>query len=313
MDTTEYLSEELQYNSWYPAAKHFNAADRLIRRQPWYTLHRAYVVGLSLPVYSTVGWVYDDSEEPIEQYLRRDIISLSCTNGYFLCVDTALQQYYAARDDPAVNVVAPNNLPTVLCVGNEMFFSDWNLWFNEYLSRKGSMIREERYAYLFGLACSNVQTNVNRYLEELIGPNIQAKDKNTAAGYLALNDYGATLLFTYLDSNWSAPAFSGKFTTLQTIVSGYVDQAGLDQLNAFIERHPPTSQSETNLYAQMVLTVERNIAWVAQNADSLGDWLRERTTLSHEAMAAKLHAPLSISPANHWRHVMETAEDEEMF
>ena len=81
------------------------------------------------------------------------------------------------------------------------------------------------------------------------------------------------------------------------------------QLERFIERHPPTSQTERNLFDQMILSVEQNIAWVAQNADSLRDWLQRRRALNPEGVAGGIHAPLSVSPAHHWKHVMDTRDD----
>jgi len=45
-----------------------------------------------------------------------------------------------------------------------------------------------------------------RYLNALIGTDIAVRDKNTAAGYLALNNYGAVLLWEYLDNNWDNSA-----------------------------------------------------------------------------------------------------------
>ena len=44
------------------------------------------------------------------------------------------------------------------------------------------------------------------YLRALTGTVIAARDKNTAAGYLALNSYGSVLLFDYLDNNWANAA-----------------------------------------------------------------------------------------------------------
>lgn len=311
METTRYLVDEHTYNPWYPAIKYFSTAERLVRSQPWFTTYRSYVLSLTVPIHSELDWVYYDEETPLQQYLRRDMLSLSCTYGYLPCVDKALQEYYVARGDTSVNSVDPNNLPTVLCTGVQLFSDDWEMWFNQYQYRMESPIREERYAYLFGLACS--PPHMQTYLTQLISGGIASRDVNTAAGYMALTDTGALLLLNYLDQNWDTPAFSAKFSTMQTIVSGFNGETGLERLISFIDRHPPRTESERNLYAQMVLTVQQNLAWLRDNSDPLRDWLSARTPMNDEQLAARMHQPLPISPIHHWMHVMDTSDDAQLY
>ena len=53
----------------------------------------------------------------------------------------------------------------MLCVGvYEGTEADWQLSFDQYLARQNSQIREERYAYLYGSAC----TNDNALLDRLV-------------------------------------------------------------------------------------------------------------------------------------------------
>jgi len=310
MNATGFLADEFTYNPWYPAVTYFSSAQRLIENEPWFASYRAYVLSLTVPVYSTLGWTFIDSETPLEQYLRRDMISVSCNNGWNDCVDLALQEYYVARLNPSVNTVDPNILPVALCTGMMTFTGDWGLWFAEYQRRASSQVREERYSYLYGLACTSFQSNLVSYLNELIGTGIASRDKNTAAGYLALNNYGAVLLWNYLDQNWTSAAFSGRFTTLTKIVDGFSNQAGLDQLLAFIERHPAMSQSEENSYTQMLLKVRQNITWLEINRDSLRDWLAARTGGTDlDTLSRRMRTPLPVSPVYHWVNVMEERDN----
>jgi aminopeptidase N len=297
MATTTFLADEFTYNPWYPAVKHFQYIQRIIMRESWYSSYRSYVLSLTTPVYSALGWTYYDYETPLEQYLRRDMISLTCSFGGLDCFDASIAQYYLARNDTTKDVVDPNSLPTVLCSGIQTFANNWNMWMTEYTSRKSSQVREERYAYLFGLSCTNLRANLNAYMTALIGDGIATRDKNTAAGYLALNDIGAVLMWDYLDNNWLSTAFSGKFTTLTTITNGFSSQAGLDQLRLFIERHPATSQSEINSYDQMILNVQQNIQWLQNNTDGLADWLSSKT-LRDDA-----RDPLLVSSVHHWTNI----------
>jgi len=314
MDSTLYLADEYSYNPWYVTLKHFASAERLIEQELWFASYRAYVLSLTVPVYSTVGWTYYDTETPQQQYLRRDMVSVSCSNGWNDCVDTALSQYYEARDNTAINVVNPNNMPTVLCNGILTFNSDWTLWFNVYVSRKTSQIRDERYAILFGLACTNYQPNLHLYLNELIGPNIASRDKNTAANYLALNNYGAILLWNYLDENWNNAAFSGRFSTLQTIVNGFSGETGLNQLLWFIERHPAQSATEENSYTQMILTVEQNTRWLAENKDALRDWLSVHTAkATPDTLERNMRRRFPVDPIHHWMHLSSLDQDSELY
>ena len=74
--------------------------------------------------------------------------------------------YWLLHDDSYFSSVDPNVLPTVLCTGvSEGTADDWNMVFNQYIARKSSQIREERYAYLFALTC----TSDTALLDEWVG------------------------------------------------------------------------------------------------------------------------------------------------
>jgi len=303
LDSTLFLADEFNYNPWYVTLEHFLTSERLLEQELWFNTYREYVLSLVVPIYNAIGWDYAQSDTPHQKYLRRDILTTSCANGLNSCVDTALQHYYTARDNTTLNVVDPNNLLTVLCTGIQTFINDWNLWFTEYTNRRSSQDRENRYIYLGALACTNYQPNLHTYMNELIGPNIASRDKNTAARYLAYNNYGSILLWNYLDENWDSPAFSAKFSVLTIISSGFSGQTGLQQLTSFISRHPARSTSEENSYTQMILNVEQNIDWLYKNRDPLRDWLSVHVSQDKPRIQQK---SVPVSPMQFWKRVTET-------
>lgn len=118
MDATVYLSKETSSNPWEAALGYLSTTARWIDDQTWFGTFQSYIVGQTSGNYDQVGWIYDDTETPQEQYFRRDTIAASCSYGHPECLNTARSQYATYKQDPDVNSVDPNNLPTVLCTGD---------------------------------------------------------------------------------------------------------------------------------------------------------------------------------------------------
>jgi aminopeptidase N len=306
MDNTRYLDTEFVYNAWGSILKHIQHTNRIFRTETWFATFQSYVVSKSSPVNQQFGWVYSDTEPILTHFLRRDMVSTACSYGEANCLATARQQYSIISTDPASNSVDPNNLPTVLCTGvKEGSAADWTLWLNVYLNRKSSQIRDERYAYLFGLSCTSDTVLLDRYLDELtVQSNIAQRDRNTATQYLAVLDYGGSILWDYLDANWSSVRSGiNRWTSLNNIIAGFSTAAQATQLNDFIGRHPPLSEYERNQYAQMVLLVQQNIDWRTNNANALRDWLASQPLADVHLTSGYEMTPSAV---HHWAMVVDS-------
>lgn len=219
-----------------------------------------------------------------------------------------LKDLISQRVTSVVTSVDPNNLPTVLCVGvNEGTATDWQLSFDQYMARKSSQIREERYAYLFGCACTSDPALLDRLLTEL-ETNVASRDRNRLAQYLSQTAYGGQILYNYLDANWnSLPGGISRMTQLRNVAMGFSTQAQLDELYAFKARHPPASQSETTSYTNLILDVEANVQWVQTEGPALEQWL-----LAHQPAGLNVEMRngralnLPNSAMEHWAGVHES-------
>jgi aminopeptidase N len=312
LETTRYLASEEKWGPWNAALRHLKYSDRLIRKQSWAGLQRSYILGLSVPVYERLGWGYSDTETPFQQFLRRDAISVGCTYGDANCLAEARAQYALIVPNPSANVVDPNNLPTVLCVGvYEGTEADWQLSFDQYVARKTSQIREERYAYLYGSACTNDNSLLDRLLVELGTSSVASRDRNRLAQYLSQREYGAQILYDYLDVNWnSLPSGIGRVTQLTNIALGFSTQAELDDLVAFLSRHPPTNSEET-LYTNLILDVEANINWLNTEGAGLQAWLEAHQPANvHVEMLNGAPFALPVPSMEHWQAVRESYRSE---
>jgi hypothetical protein len=176
--------------------------------------------------------------------------------------------------------------------------------FSQYQQRKTSHIREERWAYLFALACTNNTQLLDTLLSYIArGQLISTRDQYRATLYLSMNSDGAEKVFSYFDNSWSTvPSGMNKFEILRYITSSYADQAGLSKLNSLISKHPPQSEEQQAAFTQMVLTVEQNINWSTFNGNALRDWLIAINGPRSDK-APRMEAPLPISTLNFWYSV----------
>jgi hypothetical protein len=184
------------------------------------------------------------------------------------------------------------------------------LSFDQYQARKTSQIREERYAYLYGSACTNDNSLLDRLLVEL-QTSVASRDRNRLAQYLSQREYGAQILWNFLDTNWNnLPSGLGRVTQLTNIALGFSTQAELDNLHAFFSRHPPTGSEET-LYTNLSLDVESNIIWLNTEGAGLQAWLEanQPANVNVEMLNGAPFA-LPVPSMEHWQAVRDSYRSE---
>jgi len=305
MEATRYLGNERSFNPWYATLKYISLSGRMLRGLDWYSELTTYMESLVTPVYNAVGWIYRANEIPDYQMLRRDMISWACSFGVYDCVLNARADYNLYRGEPDLNNVNPNNRPTVLCRGvAEGTVSDWMIMFNQYRNRILTNFREERYQYLYAMACTTDTDVLDSLLSYIVRGVIAPRDQYRATLYLAMNPAGAEKIFAYFDNSWTTvPSSIGRFTILEYITSTFADQAGLNKLNAFIAKNPPQSDAHRSLFNQMTLTVQQNINWLTINGNSLRDWLVNANGGSMRSRSSSRAIPLPISAIDYWHSI----------
>lgn len=303
MDSTTYLNKEFIYSPWSVALKHLLYIERFVRNEIWYPLYTAYIVEKIYPVYFNLGWNYVDTESPMQQFLRRDAIVHTCFYGDEDCRATARAQYAAYKTNPSVNSVTANNLPTILCLGvSEGDSGDWSMAFEEYLNRKSTPIREERLAYLFGMACSFDTTWQSRLLSYIVGGNlIDTRDANTALFYMTQHIVGRPIVWDYLTNSWNTvPSFINKFATLRYITDTYYEPSRSNEFNNFVGNYPPTTESDLESIRQIDKKINQNMDFTSTNAQVLLDWLVENGSSAGKRAKRSLQPVMPISPMAYW-------------
>jgi hypothetical protein len=187
--------------------------------------------------------------------------------------------------------------------------SEWILVFNEYQRRRSSPINEERYAYLYGMACTRDTAWLETYLNYIIrGVQIDSRDQTQALNYLIQNRAGTGLVWNYLQNSWSTvPTSIGKFTVLRNIAATWYTEGDLTSFDQFVDSHPPSTESERNLFVQMHFLIRQNIDWVAANADELDQWLNSQ--LPRQSVQ-QLAVPLPVSP---FAYVYPSALEDDLY
>jgi hypothetical protein len=63
----------------------------------------------------------------------------------------------------------------------------------------------------------------------------------------------------------------------------------------FVASHPPSNESQRNLFVQMQLLIQQNIDWITENAADIDQWLATQVPREF-AETHHLAAPLPVSP-----------------
>jgi hypothetical protein len=298
MDTTLYLYKDLFPNPWRVALKHIRYANRILRNYPLYTNFRTYVMKQIEPIYNQTSWQVVDMESALYQIFRGEIVQSACLFGYTACLERARQYYATYSANPAVNSVPADYLRTVLCVGvNEGQQPDWTMVYDQYTSRKASPIREERFAYLYGVACTSDANRLRSFLDDIVGGvKIASRDQSRALSYLTQNNVGVQIVWNYLDSSWNTvPSSIGRYTALRNVISTFYDAAGLASFDAFVAKYPASTETAKREYIQDRLIIQQNIDWITANEQSLATWLGQQVPLG----SMKLSAAFAMSPSDH--------------
>jgi len=301
MELTKYLGSELSFNPWFAALKHLLYADRIFRSFLWYTNFQTYVMSLVEPVYLEVGYFYNYTESPLDRLLRRDIITTACLYGYPDCFDNARLMYNYYKNTPDINTVDPNNLPTVLCTGvRDGTGEDWSLVLNQYINRKATPFREERWSYLFALSCSTDTAYLDMYISYIIrGVIISTRDQTQALRYLVQSRVGLPIVWAYLDNSWNTvPSTISKFSILENIATTFYTMDDSTKFNDFVAKYPAQSDSQLDTYRRIDNIIQQNIQWVENNADQLSQWLSDN--LPPLDKTPKLMESLPSSPFDFW-------------
>jgi len=253
------------------------------------------------PVYDTVGFFYNETESPLDRLLRRDIIATACLYGYSDCVENALITFVNYRLNPDLNTVDPNNLPSVLCAGvRDGTGADWSLVLNQYIQRKTTPFREERWSYLFALSCSTDTNYQSQYLNYIIrGDLVSTRDQTQALRYMVQSRVGLPIVWSYFDNSWNTvPSSISKFSILENIATTFFTTEESAQFNNFVNKYPPATNSQLEIYRRIDKTILQNIEWVNNNADSLSDWLNDN--LPPPSTTSKMMDPMPSSAFDFW-------------
>jgi hypothetical protein len=169
--------------------------------------------------------------------------------------------------------------------------------YDQYTSRKASPIREERFAYLYGVACTSDANRLRSFLDDIVGGvKIASRDQSRALSYLTQNNVGVQIVWNYLDSSWNTvPSSIGRYTALRNVISTFYDAAGLASFDAFVAKYPASTETAKREYIQDRLIIQQNIDWITANEQSLATWLGQQVPLG----SMKLSAAFAMSPSDH--------------
>uniref|UniRef100_A0A667ZZ12 Aminopeptidase n=1 Tax=Myripristis murdjan TaxID=586833 RepID=A0A667ZZ12_9TELE len=206
LDTTKYLSKDMEYMPWESALDNLDYFSLMFDRSEVYGPMQAYLKKQVTPVFNyykeiTGNWT-KVPDGHMEQYNQVNAISLACRTGMEEC-QTLIKTWFSAwMSNPETNPIHPNLRSTVYCnaiaAGGD---KEWDFAWKQF---KNAAIAIEADKLRSALACTKQPWLLNRYLEYTLDPNmIRKQDATSTIVYIAQNVVGQSLAWDFVRARWS--------------------------------------------------------------------------------------------------------------
>ncbi|PIK40302.1 Glutamyl aminopeptidase [Apostichopus japonicus] len=239
LDMTVYMDKEMEYIPWDAAYSNFMWLSDILRYQPAFADWRVYLQSKTKTLLNKYNdWSAEVSH--LENFLRTDIIYLSCSSGDPDCLNEALTQFYKFLNNETVSA---NVLSPVLRFGMELDGGqdNWDALWERYVNSDTSA---EKSRISFGLARTRHVWLLSRYIEYAMDESkIRRGDFFSVLSYISGNPVGNPLIWDYIRANWeylvdrfglSRSLGSLTYTTTQY----YSTELKLQQMEEFFEKYP---------------------------------------------------------------------------
>jgi hypothetical protein len=110
---------------------------------------------------------------------------------------------------------------------------------------------------------------------------------------------GLPIVWAYFDNSWNTvPSSISKFSILENIATTFYTADDSTLFNNFVNKYPPATASQLEIYRRIDKTILQNIEWVNNNADSLSAWLTDN--VPPPSKTPKMMDPLPSSAFDFW-------------
>ncbi|XP_053392868.1 glutamyl aminopeptidase-like [Mercenaria mercenaria] len=277
MEMTKYLDQEQHHLPWDSAYSGITYLKDMFMTSGDFDYLRKYFAKKVRPVLDRLTW--EDGESHLDKLMRSNIIQLACDFVDDDCLSNATQKFRNWIDNG--EFISPNIRTYVYKYGMSSggTESDWDFMWDKYLQET---VPQEKIKLLYGLANTKHIWLLNRYLEySKDTEKIRSQDFFTVITYISRNPVGNSLAWDWVRANYDylVNRFSlynrylGRL--IPNIISKYNTQFKLQEADAFFRKYPDAGAG-SRARVQARESIQRNIDWMANNANSIKNWLMQQ-------------------------------------
>ncbi|KAL8197337.1 UNVERIFIED_CONTAM: hypothetical protein K2H54_020589 [Gekko kuhli] len=287
LNTTRYLSQELDYLPWETALSNLGYFQLMFDRSEVYGPMKRYVRKQVTPLFShfqslTSNWT-TVSSGLMDQYNEIFAISTACSYGVPECQTLASGLFGRWRENSSSNPIPPNLRSSIYCNaiatgGEEAWDFGWEMFQNATVVSEADKLRA-------ALACSKEPWILQRYLTYTLDPSkIRRQDATSTINSIARNVHGQSLVWDFVRANWKTlfnQYGGGSFSfagLIQTVTQRFASEFELQQLEQFQRDNADVGfGSGTRALEQALEKTKANMNWVAENQAGVLQWFQRES------------------------------------
>ncbi|KAG8575331.1 hypothetical protein GDO81_009524 [Engystomops pustulosus] len=283
LDTTTFLSKEVEYMPWQAALSSLSYHIQMFDRTEVYGPMKAYMKQQVTPLFEhfkreTKNWT--EIPEPLtHQYSQINAVSMACAYGIQECRELATGLFNNWKRT-GINGIHANLRSTIYCnaiaQGGE---EEWNFAWEQYKSSSGTNVQEAEKLRV-ALSCSKEPWILNRLLEFSLDPTkIRRQDTVSTITNVASNVAGQSLAWDFVRANWPKLRlqFGDSSFSFGNLIIGttrrFSTEFELHQLKQFKEDNKEVGfGTGARALDQAIERTETNVRWVNKNKPIIKEW-----------------------------------------
>ncbi|XP_063781891.1 aminopeptidase N [Pseudophryne corroboree] len=281
LETTTFLSEEVEYMPWQAAISNLNYFTQMFDRTEVYGSMKVYMQQQVQPLFNyfkglTGNWTRRPATLT-EQYNEINSVSLACSYGIAECRELATKLFKEWMDTNH-NGIHPNLRSTIYCnaIANGGV-EEWNFAWDEFKKTENAQEADKLRA---ALACTKEPWILNRLLEYALDTSkIRRQDSVSTITNIANNVVGQSLAWDFVRAKWSSlfSQFGGSSFSFGNLITGVTRRFStafeLQQLEQFKKDHEANGfGTAARALEQSIERTIANINWVDENKASVQKW-----------------------------------------
>ncbi|XP_078719720.1 thyrotropin-releasing hormone-degrading ectoenzyme isoform X1 [Lampetra fluviatilis] len=279
---SRYLRREWDALPWQAARNVLEYLDKILDRTPGHLLLSEFVLQQVTPVYRTVGWPGNDTEDDSPyhmQELQQQVIALACHYSLRDCQDQAMSLLSRWMAD-GVNRIPPNVRGLVYCVAVSL--SGQDVWDFVWKTCQATSAVSERTLLLEALTCSRDNTTIQRLLSTSLHQDLIAEQEAVDLIInIAHNPVGRSLAWAFLRDKW--PILNQRYGEALFMTAGLINgvtrflsmSEELEELQQFTQQQLSAQGQPNPAFGPALELVEANLRWREANEDNLTAWLEK--------------------------------------